>query len=145
MTNERFEKIRKMVRIRAIMGDCDWGQELVEAMDRLKAERDSLFIELGKYSDVPSFEYWKDRAEKAEAERGNRSPEGIPYCDNGIIKIAELEIELAASQARVKRLEEALKSLDAGLGDRLLAKGPLSKEYAHEIQRKISEALQENS
>ena len=46
---------------------------------QLRGDRDALYLELGKFSDVPSFEYWKEKAEAATA------------------RIAELEI------AQVKR------------------------------------------
>lgn len=38
-------------------------------------------------------------------------------------------------------LREALEQLQAGIGDRLLGKGPLSKEYAHAVMGAIRDAL----
>jgi len=38
-------------------------------------------------------------------------------------------------------LREALESVKAAIGDRLLAKGPLSKEYANSVLTKIEEVL----
>lgn len=35
---------------------------------KVKNERDTLFLELGKYADIPSFEFWKDKYHKLEAE-----------------------------------------------------------------------------
>lgn len=43
-------------------------REYETELEETKRERDKLFVEVGKWVDVPSFEYWKDRAEKAERE-----------------------------------------------------------------------------
>lgn len=40
--------------------------QLREKLNETTKERDGLFLEVGKFADVPSFEYWKYRAEKAE-------------------------------------------------------------------------------
>lgn len=32
----------------------------------LESERDNLFLELGKYADIPTFEYWKDKHDRLE-------------------------------------------------------------------------------
>jgi hypothetical protein len=47
----------------------------------------------------------------------------------------------AADAARIAALEGALRDAWAAIGDRLLARGPLSKEYAHSVQRTINAAL----
>lgn len=43
--------------------------------------------------------------------------------------------------AELERARQALDKVKAALGDRLLAKGPLSEEYAHGIMRDIDNAL----
>lgn len=41
----------------------------------------------------------------------------------------------------IEQLRNALESVKAALGDRLLARGPLSKSYAHSVMREIDAAL----
>lgn len=40
-------------------------------LGRVITERDQLFIVLGKYADIPSYEYWKERFEKCERDRNS--------------------------------------------------------------------------
>ena len=49
--------------------------------------------------------------------------------------------ERDAARAETKRLRAVLEDVWAAIGDRLLAEGPLSKEYAHSVSAKVTAAL----
>lgn len=55
--------------------------------------------------------------------------------------IHNLQAELEREKRTRERLCEVLDKVDSALGDRLLAKGPLSKSYAHGVMQDISQAL----
>lgn len=99
LTKEREEEIRdhwEMMRTeRGFLGFLGYS-ELLSEIDALRKERLDLFLELGKYSDVPSFEYWKDRCEDALAK----------------LKIAEEALEQCAiQQSDLPCFESARKAL----------------------------------
>lgn len=52
-----------------------------------------------------------------------------------------LRIKLAASERKREEMREALGRVQAAIGDRLLAKGPLSLSYAHAVLDEIAAAL----
>lgn len=56
-------------------------------------------------------------------------------------RIATLTAERDAAVASEAAMREALQSLWAATGDRLLARGPLSKEYAHGVSEEIGRVL----
>jgi hypothetical protein len=101
---------------------------LRERVSELEKERDKLFLELGKYADVPSFEYWKDRAEKAEKERDAARAECVEYRE--ALKWAKHFIEIE---------EQWLLSDESPINKALSSPGH-GAEYALRVERLI-EAL----
>jgi hypothetical protein len=63
----------------------------------------------------------------------------------GVAYQGNLEAHLAASEAARALLRHALDGIDSGLGDRLLAGGPLAQEYAWDIQKRIDKAIAADS
>ncbi len=72
----------------------------------------------------------------------HRDKKMIAACPECFAGMGWLSPDPAASlRATSERYRKALESVKAALGDRLFAKGPLSKEYAHSVMRQINEAL----
>lgn len=90
---------------------------LLDHIDELTTQRDELQIEIGKWADVPRFEYWQDRAEKAEKERDELVEANKEVRSVWLLRkqIEEATNDRDASQARVARLEEALSEARDGL------------------------------
>lgn len=96
-------------------------------MSELRDERDDLRIRVRELE----AELERLRAERAQRDEWQETSDAYVTRD--------------AALAGNARLREALEDVNAALGDRLLARGPLSKEYAHSVMRKINEALNPKS
>ncbi len=68
-----------------------------------------------------------------------------PLLESEIVaRVTRLQIDLARAQSLVERLMAVAMDLDmlwAAIGDRLLAKGPLSRERVEELHKSISASL----
>jgi len=73
---------------------------------------------------------WSGEHEDAHSHRGEL-----------LVEVDRLRIDRDAARADVDRLRAALEYVKAALGDRLLARGPLSEPYAHGVMRDINDAL----
>ena len=77
-----------------------------------------------------------DRDERLRAIRASIKDRCFAY-DDAVFLLAELD----AAEKHSIAMRETLESVKSALGDRLLAKGPLSESYAHGVMRQVTEAL----
>jgi len=130
-------------------------------LEAARAQNSQLIVDHGRMQAewVAKADGWRERAQTAQRERNDAQA-----------RVAELERQVAdheaaddvagaavamvgvehgklleraeKAEAALSELREALESAWAAVGDRLLAKGPLSKEYAGNVTKKITAALE---
>lgn len=81
------------------------------------------------------------RLEAAE----QRAAEAEKWAKTGYEALDLMHRAFDQERAHVRQLREALEYVESAIGDRLLANGPLAKEYAHGVTTAIRAALEDST